>query len=769
MQIGRFKAFDNGLATHFRPPAPIVRSEIYRASDDKWVDSKNQPVVDPHTINYLTTTAQNKSHWRNQKSIFSWYWINDLRSVVKIESPSPIRSATRASLNQAILQCYKHSMDSHDASHDGLTGILNAKAIEECLLESLIPVDGATSDAGDAIQQQSQQKSTALLSFDLDHFKQINDSHGHDYGDIVLMTFARRIETALEEIQTKHVGLSLKFGRAGGEEFSVVASGKITEDLIDEVANELRIQISDKPLPDEVEWNKLPVEAKNTSISLPHLSDRKVTASIGVSSVVTPIPGDSHRKLAERLRHEADAALYRAKAGGRNVVRYFPTIRDKYGAVLEHHIDTGIVSIDIGKDVDVRIGHEFSVFHPDFTGDKYFVRSDGRSKKTLGIYPRISCGRLVVFNSQRDIAFCYVENKKCVQLFPVGSALQFIPAGSITHLISEGIDGGSSNSSRMIAAKEFEDSVKTLAPTTTDFGVATLVLLNASTLEKSSGVSMTNKALADLFRAIEASVPVTSKISQISAFDISFSIFGYNAEDLKGIVESIISEAESRSAGHGIFGAGIFHPGFLGSEQMNRQNSLDFSRYAASPLLLVESSKIGFFGDSTGETLLHKLRSTHRQSDGQQDYARLTRLGIESANIHNQGALCYLEASTPDLDEALVAICKALDLQWLPIYSANKAIIQYALGDIEGSDASFVEIVERNSGFDLPEVYRPARSMAAYAAHEKGRGRYAVSELIELLEEAKGIPLLSTIPIKIEEILNAIDTLKLIKPVATSA
>lgn len=125
-------------------------------------------------------------------------------------------------------------------------------------------------------------KNFAVILFDLDHFKKINDAHGHPAGDAVLRDFAEFIK--------QHIRRTDMFARWGGEEFLLImpetdlASGRLK-------ANHLRQQI------------------KNRAFS----RGVRITSSFGVTAFY---PRDTTDTLLER----ADSALYRAKANGRNCV-----------------------------------------------------------------------------------------------------------------------------------------------------------------------------------------------------------------------------------------------------------------------------------------------------------------------------------------------------------------------------------------------------------------------------------------------------------------
>ena len=128
----------------------------------------------------------------------------------------------------------------------------------------------------------------AALMVDIDHFKRINDSFGHDVGDEVLQEFAVRLAT-----NVRAVDLACRFG---GEEF-VVIMPDTRMDVAQRVAERIRLHVAGSPFR----------VAKGSELL-------SVTISIGVA--VTLDAGDSQDALLKR----ADAAVYDAKAAGRNTV-----------------------------------------------------------------------------------------------------------------------------------------------------------------------------------------------------------------------------------------------------------------------------------------------------------------------------------------------------------------------------------------------------------------------------------------------------------------
>ncbi len=127
---------------------------------------------------------------------------------------------------------------------------------------------------------------SSLVMFDIDHFKQVNDTHGHPAGDAVLKAIARLLEARVRHVDT--------CARYGGEELALLLPRTDLDGAM-ELANRLRLAVMDSPVP----WGG------------GHLA---VTVSGGVASF------PHCARSPETLIAAADAALYRAKEGGRNKV-----------------------------------------------------------------------------------------------------------------------------------------------------------------------------------------------------------------------------------------------------------------------------------------------------------------------------------------------------------------------------------------------------------------------------------------------------------------
>ena len=160
----------------------------------------------------------------------------------------------------------------HAALTDGLTGMQNRRYFDDALKEYL-----------DEFRRID--KPVGLMIFDLDHFKQVNDTHGHDVGDEVL----RAVAGCLKDMTRYHDVVA----RLGGEEFAVVAPN-MDHDLLVKLAERIRKGIA-----------AMPILSGNERLN--------ITASVGLAVW-------DRKESAEEFFRRADKQLYEAKRQGRNRV-----------------------------------------------------------------------------------------------------------------------------------------------------------------------------------------------------------------------------------------------------------------------------------------------------------------------------------------------------------------------------------------------------------------------------------------------------------------
>lgn len=164
------------------------------------------------------------------------------------------------------------------AQYDQLTGLVNRTLFRDRLIQAMA-------------RSKRLQQALGLMLLDLDRFKPVNDTMGHDVGDQVLKTVAERLQACVREVDT--------VARMGGDEFTVILEGLTCEEDITLVAQRI-----------------------TTSLAEPfHIGEQRVL--IGVSIGITVYPTDDH-EVDELLKH-ADVAMYRAKQQGGSAFQFhFP-------------------------------------------------------------------------------------------------------------------------------------------------------------------------------------------------------------------------------------------------------------------------------------------------------------------------------------------------------------------------------------------------------------------------------------------------------------
>lgn len=165
---------------------------------------------------------------------------------------------------------------SFQANHDALTQLPNRLLLMDRIEQSIKKAS-------------RHKKKIAILFIDLDHFKEINDSLGHNIGDEVLIQSAARLKLCVRQSDT--------VARLGGDEFTVIVDEIQDDDIIIDIINKITLALQKAFM---VETHKL-----------------HVTSSIGISLY----PEDA--QSADDLLRNADTAMYKAKDEGRNTYRFY--------------------------------------------------------------------------------------------------------------------------------------------------------------------------------------------------------------------------------------------------------------------------------------------------------------------------------------------------------------------------------------------------------------------------------------------------------------
>ncbi|MEP5806443.1 MAG: EAL domain-containing protein [Roseobacter sp.] len=162
------------------------------------------------------------------------------------------------------------------ANHDALTGLLNRRAVYEHL-------------STEAKSEQGGDFNRCVMKIDLDLFKQVNDTLGHDAGDRVLVRVAEILEAETRAVDP--------VGRIGGDEFVVLWDNPPSLEIVEDLARRI------------IEAICVPVTLDNTQCQV----GASIGYTIAASSVATP----------DQLLIEADLALYEAKRSGRGMSRAY--------------------------------------------------------------------------------------------------------------------------------------------------------------------------------------------------------------------------------------------------------------------------------------------------------------------------------------------------------------------------------------------------------------------------------------------------------------
>jgi len=169
--------------------------------------------------------------------------------------------------------------------YDELTGVLNRRGFKEEAekIFEVLPFKKVSDE------KRLPHLPFSIIFIDLDDFKKINDTFGHDAGDLALKRVAATLRHTLRRSDI--------YGRWGGEEF-IVALPDIQKDIAEKIAEKIR---------GEIEAAKIKSDGENIS----------VTASLGVVSY-------RDEKTLHEMVEKADKAMYKAKQSGKNRVIVFP-------------------------------------------------------------------------------------------------------------------------------------------------------------------------------------------------------------------------------------------------------------------------------------------------------------------------------------------------------------------------------------------------------------------------------------------------------------
>ncbi|OGM06160.1 MAG: hypothetical protein A2008_04935 [Candidatus Wallbacteria bacterium GWC2_49_35] len=230
------------------------------------------------------------------------------------------------------------------------------------------------------LEHDSQASNIALVMFDIDNFKNFNDTYGHHAGDIVI----KKTAAAARGAAAKH-GTSAFLARYGGEEFTVLTKGLSREGVL-ALAESIRCAVESIDM----------AEASRSAGTAVKMS--RITVSLGAAfhdaaGGFIAERGDGFiGECADALIKKADLALYGSKQLGKNRTTEYDTLASLCVGVIERKGD--FIMIDAGKGHQINHGDEFEVYDSVYNGSSEVVSA--KTSKKIGTHPRLLKGTIRV-------------------------------------------------------------------------------------------------------------------------------------------------------------------------------------------------------------------------------------------------------------------------------------------------------------------------------------------------------------------------------------
>jgi diguanylate cyclase (GGDEF)-like protein/PAS domain S-box-containing protein len=268
---GRLVKVNNGLCELFGYSAETLLSmnfyHLIHPDDFANLQNQIQQMIDNHIKIYH---SEHQCFRKNNEAV----WVSTTISLIRGDDGQPINFMVQA--YNITMQKKAEERLRHMAYHDPLTGLANRNKLEQFINQILA-------------QSRRHQESFALMFIDLDRFKNINDTIGHEAGDLLLQIIADRLKGT-----TRNTDL---VARLGGDEFVIVVTDVVKSESVALIAHKILESVMEA------------VVVKGQEIY--------ITTSIGIS--LYPFDGQTMQTLMKN----ADLALYRAKDHGKNNYQFY--------------------------------------------------------------------------------------------------------------------------------------------------------------------------------------------------------------------------------------------------------------------------------------------------------------------------------------------------------------------------------------------------------------------------------------------------------------
>lgn len=598
-----------------------------------WIDCGNETLLDGPTTSRLakrppTRWAKLGTPWQG------FLWLPKIDVVLILSIGAKTHDDTLIRLQKEFEECHTAATKVYYANHDPLTGALTRHGFQWISERHFTESQQKVQQRESINQPEIGSIQYAVYSFDLDNFKGINDTHGHDAGDAVLAIFADRINKLTKELEKSYKAKFI-FGRPGGEEFILLALGRLNKSAVLQISEQLLQAIRTPSLPS-------PEELKILRRTHPNLLKAgkelpiSVTASIGISRMRTGGTAQPWDKIIALLKDQADVALYRAKSDGRNCARLYEHVRLVHGRIFEFHPDSDLAIIDIGTAVGVSPGHTYRVFSPPFVGSD-IPFSDGRTNKVIGKYSMIEAGRLLVFETQKDISICVPIDRINGFPFPKGALLHYVPIGSKPILESRprrrqiGMGFSDGPLENYIESLLANDELQAVIRVRGRYG------------------ENSDSRFEEVVAGLHLVFPPGTRFFGMNGYGLYVVLRRDEQESIdekKAEIKSLLESLGKFIAG---IRAGIFLPELLpqGSIPMTSESILFFCTAAAN-VSLQQQELAAFFDSDTPHQTINYWRQKHLIEDALADYEQFLQYGFSTAELHNTLAVAIIESDSSE-------------------------------------------------------------------------------------------------------------------------
>jgi diguanylate cyclase (GGDEF)-like protein len=699
----------------------------YYLHQGKWWNVADSTEVSANVRDELNKCSVLKVPYRATRSKVMNFPLDQINAVVRASFPKPVRR--KEQIHRVVLRSFRNASNDFAVKYNPKTGLLSQSAFKEVVVSRLSALSLVDVDADISSSVETVPGAVCVLALDIDHFKQVNDTHGHAYGDLVIRSFGIRIEKAVSDYCASSKGrLHATCAHVSGEEFFCVAWGEVPTADFEGLAKSINAAVGESSLPSEEDLRILANTYSAEDLQIPAASQRSIHCSIG-GTITGAVTDPDLGSIADKLMSQSDLALYRSKNHGRNRSSFFSAIMQQGGRVLEYKEDVGVCVIDIGSEVGVVRGQEFTVFHPDFAGNTPYIVDDGRSKKILGVLPKTPLCTINVFDVQRRIAFCsIVDHSRESSNIPRHSVLEAIPLGTLAAPpVGPGLARELDHSLEYVLSLGETDS-RTNGRVSPDdsMSFAVICIRNEREMLSRFGPAFINRGLASACRHLQGLKSV-SFLGQLAPTQLLAGFPSFGKPQLAEIRDAL---AKVEYGGHKrtAFVVGVYSHAFPDADSFSGVSRLEslkdrvnLARFAALPE--AQEPEVGEvtvtpFTQRTPLRVFAELRRTRDFDKGIADYQNLVKMGIDYAGLDN--AVGLIHSAKGDYANANASYSKAYQADPTSIiYGFNAMYARTVLKDMESAQQLLSDGLVRfaNEKFStIPVVFLAYTQVVTYVA-----------------------------------------------------